>query len=134
MAEQHDNIQLGLALMDEVYGQGFSKTMPTEYTPMLEKTIGHLFGEVWSRPGLSVRDRRLLVIGATAALGRADLIEIQVRGALANGELSAEELREAVLHLQYYVGWGNGTQVNAGVEAALRQHAAAAAAKNTEES
>jgi 4-carboxymuconolactone decarboxylase len=114
--------ELGLKTMDDVYGAGFSRNLPAERTPMLEKTVDHLFGEIWSRPGLSVRDRRLLVIGATAALGRADLIQIQVEGALANDELSAEELREAVLHLQYYVGWGNGTQVNNGVEAALRAH------------
>jgi 4-carboxymuconolactone decarboxylase len=117
-----ENRRQGLKVMDEVYGAGFADTLPSEYTPVFEKTVEHLFGEIWNRPGLSVRDRRLLVIGATAALGRADLIEIQVRGALANRELSAEELREAVLHLQYYVGWGNGTQVNNGVEAALRAH------------
>jgi 4-carboxymuconolactone decarboxylase len=116
MSEQ---TQRGLEMMDEVYGAGFAASLPAERTPMLAKTVEHLFGEIWSRPGLSVRDRRLLVLGATAALGRADLIEIQVRGALANDELSAEELREMVLHLQYYVGWGNGTQVNKGVEAAL---------------
>jgi 4-carboxymuconolactone decarboxylase len=116
--------ELGRKMMDQVYGEGFSENLPQASTPMLEKTVDHLFGEIWSRPGLSVRDRRLLVLGATAALGRADLIQIQVEGALANGELSAEQLREAVLHLQYYVGWGNGTQVNNGVEAALRAHEA----------
>lgn len=116
--------ELGRKMMDQVYGEGFSENLPPASTPMLEKTVDHLFGEIWSRPGLSVRDRRLLVLGATAALGRADLIQIQVEGALANGELSAEQLREAVLHLQYYVGWGNGTQVNNGVEAALRAHEA----------
>jgi 4-carboxymuconolactone decarboxylase len=116
--------ELGRKMMDQVYGEGFSENLPAETTPMLEKTVDHLFGEIWSRPGLSVRDRRLLVLGATAALGRADLIRIQVEGALANGELSAEQLREAVLHLQYYVGWGNGTQVHNGVEAALRAHEA----------
>jgi 4-carboxymuconolactone decarboxylase len=114
------NEDLGLKTMDAVYGDGFTEGLPAERTPMLDDTVGHLFGEIWSRPGLSVRDRRLLVIGATAALGRADLIEIQVRGALANDELTAEQLREAVLQLQYYVGWGNGTQVHQGVEAALR--------------
>ncbi|GAA3573726.1 carboxymuconolactone decarboxylase family protein [Amycolatopsis ultiminotia] len=112
----------GRAMMDQVYGEGFSKSLPAETTPMLEKTVEHLFGEIWSRPGLSVRDRRLLVLGATAALGRADLIRIQVQGALAGGDLTAEQLREAVLHLQYYVGWGNGTQVHNGVEAALHAH------------
>jgi 4-carboxymuconolactone decarboxylase len=118
-----ETTELGLKTMDAVYGPGFAESLPDEWTPMLETTVDHLFGEVWSRPGLSIRDRRLLVLGATAALGRADLVEIQVRGALANDELSAGELREAVLQLQYYVGWGNGTQLNNGVEAALRTHA-----------
>ncbi|MEN3223077.1 MULTISPECIES: carboxymuconolactone decarboxylase family protein [Mycolicibacterium] len=118
-----ETTELGLKTMDAVYGPGFAESLPDERTPMLEMTVDHLFGEVWSRPGLSIRDRRLLVLGATAALGRADLVEIQVRGALANDELSAGELREAVLQLQYYVGWGNGTQLNNGVEAALRAHA-----------
>jgi 4-carboxymuconolactone decarboxylase len=114
-----ETTELGLKTMDAVYGPGFSEAMPEVSNPMLEDTIDHLFGEIWSRPGLSIRDRRLLVIGATAALGRADLIEIQARGALQNDELSPDELREAVLQLHYYVGWGNGTQVNRGVEAAI---------------
>ena len=116
-----ETTELGLKTMDAVYGPDFSKTMPEVSNPMLEDTIDHLFGEIWSRPGLSIRDRRLLVIGATAALGRADLIEIQARGALQNDELSPGELREAVLQLHYYVGWGNGTQVNRGVEAAINE-------------
>jgi 4-carboxymuconolactone decarboxylase len=117
-----ETTELGLRTMDAVYGPGFSATMPKESNPMLQDTIDHLFGEIWNRPGLSIRDRRLLVIGATAALGRADLIEIQVRGALTNDELTPGELREAVLQLHYYVGWGNGTQVNNGVEAAITDH------------
>jgi 4-carboxymuconolactone decarboxylase len=119
-----ETTELGLKTMDAVYGPGFSETMPDVSNPMLQDTIDHLFGEIWSRPGLSIRDRRLLVIGATAALGRADLIAIQARGALENGELSAGELREAVLQLHYYVGWGNGTQVNQGVEAAISEREA----------
>jgi 4-carboxymuconolactone decarboxylase len=119
-----ETTELGLKTMDAVYGPGFSETMPEVSNPMLQDTIDHLFGEIWSRPGLSIRDRRLLVIGATAALGRADLIEIQARGALQNDELSPGELREAVLQLHYYVGWGNGTQVNTGVEAAISERQA----------
>jgi 4-carboxymuconolactone decarboxylase len=119
-----ETTELGLKTMDAIYGPGFSKTMPEVSNPMLQDTIDHLFGEIWSRPGLSIRDRRLLVMGATAALGRSDLIEIQARGALINGELSPRELREAVLQLHYYVGWGNGTHVNTGVEAAITDHEA----------
>jgi 4-carboxymuconolactone decarboxylase len=127
-----ETTELGLKTMDAVYGPGFSKTMPEVSNPMLQDTIDHLFGEIWSRPGLSIRDRRLLVIGATAALGRADLIEIQARGALLNEELSPAELREAVLQLHYYVGWGNGTQVHNGIEAAISEHAIRTSQENKE--
>ncbi|MCW2718329.1 carboxymuconolactone decarboxylase family protein [Pseudonocardia sp.] len=119
MSANEADLERGREMMDRVYGPGFSETLPAERDPMLDDTVGHLFGEIWNRPGLSVRDRRLLVLGATAALGRTDLIEIQVRGALANDELTPEQLREAVLQLHYYVGWGNGTQVHRGVEAAI---------------
>lgn len=118
-----DRGERGLRTMDEVYGPGLAAAMPAERGPALSMTIDHLFGEVWSRPGLSIRDRRLLVLGATAMLGRADLIETQVRGALINGELGEAELDEIVLQLHYYAGWGNGTAVQRGVDAALANRA-----------
>lgn len=114
-----DRTEIGLRTMDAVYGPGLSAVVKDVRTPVTQQTVDHLFGEIWSRPNLSIRDRRLLVIGATAALGRADLIETQVRGALINGELTEDELAEMVLQLHYYVGWGNGTAVQAGVNAAL---------------
>lgn len=114
-----DRTTRGLQTMDEVYGTGLADAMPAERKPALAMTVDHLFGEVWNRPGLSLRDRRLVVLGATAMLGRADLIEVQVRGALINGELTESELDEIVLQLHYYAGWGNGTAVQAGVNAAL---------------
>lgn len=111
----------GLDLMDQVYGPGFSDAMPKQPVgdPFMDATVNYLFGEVWSRPALSVRDRRLLVLGATAALGRSDLIRIQTEGALINGELVPEQLREAALHLALYVGWGNATAVRNGFEEAI---------------
>ncbi|CAJ1499422.1 NAD(P)-binding domain-containing protein [[Mycobacterium] burgundiense] len=115
-----DRTERGLQTMDKVYGTGLAAHMPEERTPATAMTIDHLFGEIWSRPGLSLRDRRLVVLGATAMLGRADLIEVQVRGALINGELTEDELEEIVLQLHYYAGWGNGTAVQAGVNAALQ--------------
>ncbi|MFF1736324.1 NAD(P)-binding domain-containing protein [Streptomyces sp. NPDC058247] len=125
-AADDDPLQRGLAMMDKVYGPGFSTTMPDELDPYTNETVQHLFGDIWSRPGLSVRDRRLLVIGATAALGRADLMQIQVQGALAKQELTKDQLNEAVLHLAFYVGWGNATSAHRGITAALAAHSTAA--------
>jgi 4-carboxymuconolactone decarboxylase len=115
----------GSEMMDAVYGTGFSARLPHhQQGPFLRDTVEHLFGEVWSRPGLSVRDRRLLVIGATAALGRSDLIRIQTLGALRNNELDAAQLEEALLQLAYYVGWGNASALGDGFNAALADLAA----------
>lgn len=97
----------GLAMMTEVYGFDMSDG-PGDY---FAETADHLFGRIWSRPGLSHRDRRLLLLGALTAQGNTDIADIQVGAALGNGELSPEELEEIVLFLCYYAGWPNGTKL-----------------------
>ncbi|MBH0777859.1 carboxymuconolactone decarboxylase family protein [Nocardia sp. NEAU-351] len=117
-----DQRERGLAMMDRVYGPGYHELVPPEEHsfPSAEETVRHLFGDIWSRPGLGMRERRLITIGATAMLGRADLLETQARGALLAGDLTAEELREIVLHLHFYVGWPNATSIMAAVEKVIR--------------
>ena len=110
MPERQSRREAGLAKMAEVYGddrgfRGMLADMSPEMGPYSEETVDRLFAEIWSRPGLSVRDRRLLTLGVTAAHGRADLAEVQMVGALEAGELDAAQLGEAVLHLAYYAGW-----------------------------
>lgn len=125
-----DRYQRGLEVMDEVYGPGFSQALDGQSGAFLDETVGHLFGEIWNRPGLSTRDRRLLVLGATAALGRADLVQVQARGALVSGDCTAEELHESVLQLAFYVGWGNATSVHEGIARAVAESAAAGSDQN----
>ena len=115
----------GRVMMDRVYGQGFSKQIPADPIPSIDQTVEHLFAEVWSRPYLTTRDRRLLTIGATAMLGRSDLLEVQLRGALNNGEFTVDQLREIALHSQYYAGWGNGTVLQSVVESLVEEARAA---------
>jgi 4-carboxymuconolactone decarboxylase len=116
----------GLAKMTAVYGddRGFAERMaqaPPEARPYAEETVDHLFAEIWSRPGLSVRDRRLLTIGVTAAHGRADLAETQFVGALLAGELDDAALGEVVLHLAYYAGWPNAQAMQRAASAAVER-------------
>ena len=67
--------------------------------------LEQLFAETWNRGGLSVRDRRLLIMGVIAALGEKDTWKIQVRSALKNGELSEEQVHEATILLAQYAGY-----------------------------
>lgn len=120
----------GLAMMDEVYGPGVSDmtAMVADY-PYPGETVRHLFGEIWNRPHLSIRDRRLLVLGATAMLGRPDLVEVQVRGAILNNELDDNQLEEVALQLAFYAGWGNTTAVWKGIQEAKKKVAEERAAQ-----
>ncbi len=122
----------GMAKMDEVYG--FSVDPDTVEGPYVDFTVDHLFGAVWTREALDIRDRRMLTIGVLAALGQAPLLEIQFGSALDRGELTEEQVREVVLHLAHYIGWPLSTGVNAGAEKIIAQRHKSAATTSTEES
>ncbi|MGO1345876.1 MAG: carboxymuconolactone decarboxylase family protein [Bifidobacterium psychraerophilum] len=74
---------------------------------LAEITDDVLFGQVWSRPALSRRDRSLVTVAALAALGRNDQLRSHLALALDNG-MTADELSEAVTHLAFYAGWPAG--------------------------
>ncbi|WP_068924562.1 carboxymuconolactone decarboxylase family protein [Planobispora rosea] len=82
-------------------------------------TVEHLFTEVWSRDGLSGRDRRLLLLGLLVGQGMDDALEVQIDAALRTSELTPGELREIVLFLTHYAGWPRGARLNGQVEALI---------------
>lgn len=105
----------GLAKMNEVYGWALPD-LPGDFFGI---TADHLFAEIWTRPGLDTAQRRLLLIGALAAAGRHDILDIQLDSALRSGELDATALREIVIFLAHYVGWPAGATLNTQVEKLL---------------
>ncbi|WP_405137936.1 carboxymuconolactone decarboxylase family protein [Nocardia sp. NBC_01388] len=110
----------GLAKMSEVYGWEFRDGPGDHYAV----TADHLFAGIWSRPALTLRDRRLLLLGALTAQGLFDVAEIQVGAALRNEELTAEQLREVALFLCHYAGWPAGTRLDGVIGAVLAQQKA----------
>ena len=63
----------------------------------------YAWGGVWSRPGLDRRTRRLLVLTATAALGRWEEFRTHVRAGL-DHELELCDIKEALLQAGIYAG------------------------------
>jgi 4-carboxymuconolactone decarboxylase len=102
----------GLEKMEQVYGFD----MTDGEGDFFRYTVEHLFGDVWQRPGLSDRDRRLLLIGMLAGTGQHDVLGIQVPAALAAGDLDADALREIVILVCHYAGWPHGSRLNSLVE------------------
>ncbi len=115
--------RIGLEKMEQVYG--FDMTDGTG--DFFGFTADHLFADIWTRPGLSDRDRRLILIGMLAGTGAADVLGIQVPAAHANGELDDTALREIVIFVCHYAGWPNGARLNSIVEDTIAKAAKAAA-------
>jgi 4-carboxymuconolactone decarboxylase len=114
-----DQRRRGLEKMEQVYGFDMSDGDGDFF----RYTADHLFGDIWQRPGLSDRDRRLLLIGLLAGQGAADVLGIQVPAAHANGELDDDALREIVVFLSYYAGWPQGARLNSIVEETIAKAA-----------
>jgi len=119
----------GLTKMNEVYAWDMPD-MPGEFFAL---TADHLFGRIWSRPGLSMRDKRLMTLSVVTALGEKDLAEIQVNAALHNGEMTENELREMAIFITHYVGFPRGSGLNSVVEKVIAKRSKAAAAGKTED-
>jgi 4-carboxymuconolactone decarboxylase len=120
----------GLETFDAVYGPGTSEMVkPYKDSPFNQEIVGNQFGNLWSNPAMSIRDKRLMVLGATAMLGRQDLVEIQMTGALINGEFTDDQLDLIPLFLLFYAGAGNTTALFRGIEAAKARVAAMKAAE-----
>jgi 4-carboxymuconolactone decarboxylase len=67
--------------------------------------LPHVFGEVWTRPGLSRKERRWISLTCAATSGSLLPVEAHMRGALTSGDITLDELNEWVLQLAQYVGW-----------------------------
>jgi 4-carboxymuconolactone decarboxylase len=114
--------QRGLDKMSEVYDWEVQDG-PGDFFGI---TVDHLFADIWTRPGLTLRDRRLLLIGLLTGQNLHDVAEIQIGAALRRAELSADELREISIFLTHYVGWPGGAKLSMLVEKLIGEQARAA--------
>jgi 4-carboxymuconolactone decarboxylase len=123
MQSDPERRRVGLETMAAVYGWDVSDG-DGDFFGM---TVEHLFGEVWTRDGLSFRDRRLLLVGLLVGRGLDDVLGLQIEAALGNGELTPDELREIVIFLTHYAGWPQGAKLNSQVEELIARAARKAA-------
>jgi 4-carboxymuconolactone decarboxylase len=90
-------------LGDEWVDRAISTQTPfnAEFQDMITRTC---WDEIWNRPGLSRRERRMLVIAQTAAMGRWEEFKLHAGAALRSGDLSADDLKEMLLQTSVYCG------------------------------
>lgn len=74
------------------------------YPDLYNLSVGYLFGEIWTRPHLSMRDRELITLASNIALARPAGTHSHYRSAQHIG-LTKEQIMEIIIHVGHYAGW-----------------------------
>jgi 4-carboxymuconolactone decarboxylase/3-oxoadipate enol-lactonase/4-carboxymuconolactone decarboxylase len=98
----------GSQMRRHVLGAAHADRAAAQATPLTadfqDLITRYAWGEIWTRPGLDERSRRILVLGTLIALGRFDEFRMHARAALDHGGFSPDDLKEIVLQQAIYCG------------------------------
>ena len=83
--------------------------------------IDQVFAEIWTRPGLTRKERRWIAITCACASGAPFAMETHLGAALSSGDISIEELREFVIMFAVYAGHPAATAARAALDKAAAQ-------------
>ena len=109
----------------EVYrkmGWGDNPTLKELDGDLWALTTDAFFGDIWARPGLSLRERELVTL-ATLMASKADGISLHMRNAHHLG-ITHEEMKEVILHCTIYLGLPQGLFAMRKLQAVMAEGAA----------
>lgn len=94
----------GRELAERYFGSGVPDEWREVSPDLAELTEGFAFGDLWSRPGLGLRDRALIAVAVTAAIRAEPQLAWHIRGAQRVG-VTPDEIREAIIAITGFAGF-----------------------------
>jgi 4-carboxymuconolactone decarboxylase len=107
-------------LIAEVFGPAYHQRkigLAKELYDVIEEP---LFGDVYQRPGLELRERSIVTISILTALGRADQLRNHVKAGLKVG-LTRQAITEVLIQAAFYAGAPAGLNALRVAEAAFEE-------------
>jgi len=105
--DERERHEAGMLVRRSVLGDEHvdrAEAAKTEFDSEFQDLITrYAWGEIWTRPGLPRQTRSLLTIALMVALNRDEELRMHLGAAAKNG-VSAEEIREVLLHCAIYCG------------------------------
>ena len=103
-----DRYDAGMRVRREVLGNDHVDRAVDRTTPFTadfqDLITRYAWGEIWTRPGLDVRSRRVLAIGTMVALGRWEELRMHIRAAIREGGFTPDDIKEILLQQAVYCG------------------------------
>lgn len=103
----------GTSVMAKLFGRKPDRGyIPEEF---FEKTVERVYGELWTRPGLTLEERSMITVAVLATQGKSFELGLHIRGAKNLG-FSRQKLEEMMTHIAHYCGWPTALQGFKGVD------------------
>jgi len=100
----HDRFERGMRVLKKMGREKLMLNQKALSPEMYEMSVGHLFGDVWGRPGLSLRDRQLVTLAANIAMGRSTGNHSHYLSSLHLG-ITRRQIIEVMIQVGHYTGW-----------------------------
>ena len=123
MGDYQDRYKRGMQLLKTMGREHLMLEQKALLPEMYEISVGHLFGDIWARPGLSLRERQLVTLAANIALARSTGNYSHYRSAQHIG-ITKNEICEVILQVGHYAGWPTLSNAVRQFTAVLKEDAA----------
>jgi len=80
--------------------------------------IDQVFAEIWTRPGLTRKERRWIAITCACMTGAPFAMETHLGHALRSGDMTLEEMQEFIVQFAVYAGHPQAPAARAALDAA----------------
>jgi 4-carboxymuconolactone decarboxylase len=104
MSDYSKRRKRGMAILKKMGREKLMLDQKKLYPELYEMSVGHLFGDVWARPGLSLRERQLVTLAANIALCRPTGNFSHYRSSRHLG-ITHKEICEVIIQVGAYAGW-----------------------------
>lgn len=99
-----DRFERGMKVLKKMGRENLMLNQKALSEEMYEMSVGHLFGDVWGRPGLSLRERQLVTLAANIAMARPTGNHSHYLSAMHLG-ITRREIIEVMIQVGHYTGW-----------------------------
>ena len=104
MSDYSKRRKRGMEILKKMGREKLMMDQKALYPDLYEMSVGHLFGDIWGRKGLSLRDRQIVTLATNIALCRPTGNFSHYRSSKHIG-ITHEEIMEIIIQVGHYAGW-----------------------------